>query len=121
MKKIKKGKLKLTLAEDLEDAADQAARSRRGDIVPPTTPQASLGSSGSTSRKRLNTWAAKPNQANGSGGVPPKKPKEPTMGGDQDDSDLNSDSEPSDNEGELPKKKLPSEQLLHKYAVKAMV
>ena len=41
--KIKKGKTKLTLAEDPEDAADQAARSRRGGIVPPPTPQGSLG------------------------------------------------------------------------------
>ena len=41
-------------------------------------------------------------------------------GGNPDDSSDNSDSDPSDNEGELPKKKLTSNQLLHKY-VKAII
>ena len=55
-----------------------------------------------------------------SGGAPPKKPKKSAAGGNPDDSSANSDSDPSDNKGELPKKKLTSNQLLHK-SVKAMI
>ena len=49
------------------------------------------------------------------GGAPPNKPKKSTAGGNLDDSSDNSDSDASDNEGELTKKKSTSNQLLHKY------
>ena len=49
------------------------------------------------------------------GGAPPKKPKKSAAGGNSDDSSYNLDSDPSDNEEELPKKELTNNQLLLKY------
>ena len=49
--KIWKGKIKLTLAEDPVNAADQAAKSQRYSIVRPSTLKSSLGSSQNTGRK----------------------------------------------------------------------
>ena len=110
--KIRKGKIRLTPYEDPGDVADQEVRSRRGGTVLPLTPKGSLGSSYNTGHKRRITLISK--KSSGSG-ASPKKPREPSIGGDSDDSSNNSDTDPSDNEGELPKKKLTSEQLLHKY------
>ena len=114
--KIKKGKSQYTPTEDPGDAADRAARSQRGGTVPPLTPKGSLGSSENTGRKWRTTLTSK----KGSGaGASPKKPREPGTGGDPSDSSNDSDSDASNNPYELPKKKLTSEDLLHKY-VKAI-
>ena len=48
------------------------------------------------------------------GGDPPKKPKQSAARENLDDSSHNSDSNPSDNKGELIKKKLRSNQLLQR-------
>ena len=115
--KIKKGKLKANPAEDPGDTADSRERTRRRGTVPPPTPQGSLGSSQNTGRKRRTTLTSK----KGSGsGAPPKKPREPGIGGNPEDSSDDSDSNASNNPGELPKKKITSKDLLHKY-LKAMV
>ena len=117
--KIKKGKKKLTPNEDPDDKADRDARARRGGTVPPSTPGAALGPTENTGRHRSTTLTNRASGGSG-GGAPPKKPKKSAAGGNPDDSSDNLDSDPSDNEGELPKKKLTSNQLLHKY-VKAMI
>ena len=118
-RQIKKGKKTLTPNENPEDKADRDARARRGGTVPPSTPGAALGPTENTGRQRSTTLTNTASGGSG-GGAPPKKPKKSAAGGNPDDSSDNSDSDPSDNEGELPKKKLTSNQLLHKY-VKAMI
>ena len=55
-----------------------------------------------------------------SGSAPPKKPKKSAAAGNPDNSFYNSDNDPSDYEGEVSKKQLTSNYLLHKY-VKAMI
>ena len=55
-----------------------------------------------------------------SGGAPSKKPKMSAAGDNPINSSKNSDSDPSDSEGELPKIKLTNNQLLHNH-VKAMI
>ena len=54
------------------------------------------------------------------GGAPHKKSKKSAAGGNLDDSSDDLDSDLSENEEQLPKTKLTSNQLLHKY-VKAMI
>lgn len=114
--KIRKGKRKLTSSEDHLDAADRAIRSRRGGTVPPPTMRSSLSSSQNTGYK----WRTTLTSRKGSGcSASPKKPREPSTGGALHYSSNNSDSDLSDNKGELLKKKVTSKQLLNKY-VKAM-
>ena len=101
--KIKKGKKELTPNEDPEDKADRDARARHGGRVPPSTPRAALGPTENTGRQRSTTLTNTGSGGSG-GGAPPKKLKKSAAGGNPDDSSDNSDSDPSDNEGELPKK-----------------
>ena len=118
-RQIKRGKKILTPNENPEDKPDRDAHTRRGGTVPPSAPGAALGPTENTGRQRSTTLT---NMASGGSGgsAPPKKPKKSASGGNPDDSSNHSDSDPSDKEGELPKKKLTSNQLLHKY-VKAMI
>ena len=118
-RQIKKGKKTLTSNENPEDKADRDARARRGGTAPPPTPGAALGPTETTGRQRSTTLTNTASGGSG-GGATPKKPKKSATGDNPDDSSDNSDSDPSYNEGELPKKKLTSNQLLHKY-VKAMI
>ena len=79
-----------------------------------------VGDSQGTSRKRNKVTEHLSQRLGSSGGDgPPKKPKgkKRAGGGDPGDSSDNSDSDPSDNEGELPKVKITSEQLLAKYII----
>ena len=118
-RQIMRGKKTLTPNKNPEDKADRDARVRRGGTVPPPTIGAALGPTENTGRQRSTTLTNTARGGSG-GGTPPKKPKKSAAGGNPDDSSNNSDSDPSDTEGELPKTKLTSNQLLHKY-VKAMI
>ena len=83
-----------------------------------TTSGVALGPVENTGRQLPTTITNKASCGSG-GGTPPKKPKKSSATGNPDDSSYNSDSDSSDNKGELPKKKLTCNQLLHKY-VKAI-
>ena len=98
--------------------ADEKAREQRASSIPPPTPKVMLGASQSTSRKHNMVTEDLPQGLGGSDGDrPPKiaKGKKTAGGGNPDDSSDNNDSDPSDNEGELPKVKITSEKLLAKY------
>ena len=114
---MKKWKLKAHPDEDPRDAADRIERTRRGGTLPPPTPQGSLGSSQNTGRKRRTNLTSKKGS---SSTAQPKKPRELGIGGNPGDSSNDSHSDISNDPVEMPKKKMTSENLLHKY-VKAMV
>ena len=118
-RQVKKGKKTLTPNENPEDKADRDARARCRGTVPPSTSGAALGPTENPGRQRSTTLTNAASGGSG-GGAPLKKPKKSAVGGNPDDSSDNSDGDLSDNEGELPKKKLTSNQLLHKY-LKAMI
>ena len=106
-----------------EQDADEKARKQRAASFPPPIPKATLEASQGTSRKRNKVTEDLPQGLGGSGGDdPPKKPngKKRAGGSDLGDSSDNSDSDPSHNEGELPKVKITSEKLLAKY-ISAMI
>ena len=106
-----------------EQVASEKAREQRAGSFPPSTPQVTLGASLSTRRKRNNVNKDLQAELGGSGGErPPKKPKgEKTAGGGgPGGSTHNSDSDPSDNKGELPKVKIALENLLAKH-ISAMI
>ena len=108
-----KGTKKLTPKENPEDKADRDERARRGGTVPPSSLGAALGPIENTGRQRCTTLT---NTASGGigGGAPPQKPKKSAAVGTPDDSSDNWDSDLGDKEGELPKKKLTSNQPFHK-------
>ena len=118
-RQIKRGKKTITPNVDPEDKADRDACARRGGTVPPSTPGAALRPTENTGQQRSTTLTNTRSGGSG-GGASPKKPKKSAAGGKPDDSSENWDSNPSDTEGELPKKKLTSNQVLHKY-VKAII
>ena len=106
-----------------EQDADEKAREQRAGSIPPPIPKAMLGARQGTSRKRNKVTTDMPQGLGSSGGDgPPKKPtgNKTAGGGNARESTDNSDSDPSDNEGELPKVKIKSEKLLAKY-ISAMI
>ena len=111
--------MKLSPNDDPEDKADRDARARQGSTAPPPTLGVALCPTENTGRQRSTTLT---NTASGSSGhgTPPKQPQKSAAGGNSDDCSDHLHSDPSDNEGELPKNKLTSNQLLHKY-MKAMI
>ena len=116
--KAEKGKL---VPKTPEKTTDEKAREERAGSLPPPTPKAKLGTSKNTSRKRSKVSKDLPEGlGGGSGSRPPKNSEKAAGGRDPGDSSDNTDSDPSNNEGELPKVKIKSEKLLAKY-ISAMI
>ena len=87
--------------------------------MPPSTSGAALGPTENTGRQRSTILTNTASGGSG-GGAPLKKPKKSAAGGNPYDTSDNSDSDSGNYEGELPKKKLINNQLLHKY-MKAII
>ena len=107
--RAEKGKL---VPKNPEKTTDEKAREERAGSLPLPTPKAKLGTSQDTSRKRSKVSKdLLEGLGGGSGSGPLKNTGKAAGGGDPGDSSDNTDSDPSDNKGELLKVKIISEKL----------